>query len=165
MKISKWNCSPRRIRPLADRSKQSGQGLVIVIILVVIIGAGAWYLFNNKKTMDAEARAFGREMIERLTVKHDLAFFRDHLSPQGRLDYPPSRQQDVITIFQQLGVPNQPINIEENVAFESQFFSPRGYFTAHLFYPTQAATVQIAVSHPVGKWQLDDLTYTAGASR
>ena len=147
------------------RSNQSGQGLVIVIILVIIFGAGAWYLVTNKTTMDREARAFGREMIERLTVRHDIAFFRDHLSPQAKLDYPPSRQQDVIGMFTQLGVPNQPINIEENITFESHFFSPRGFFTAHLLYPTQTATMQIAVSHPVGKWQLDDLSFTAGAPR
>jgi hypothetical protein len=60
----------------------------------------------------------------------------------------------------QLGVPQQPMNIEEQVTFESHFFEPKGYFTAHLFYPTSAATMQIAVSHPVGKWQLDNLTFT-----
>lgn len=155
MKNSNWNC----------RSKESGEGLVIVIVLVVIIAAGVWWLFNNKKTMDREARAFGREVIQRVTVNHDKEFFANNLSPQARLDYPPSRQEYVISQFKELGVPNQPINIEENVTFESHFFSPRAYFIAHLFYPTQVATLQIAISHPVGKWQLDDLTFTSGPPR
>lgn len=155
MKSSNWNC----------RSKQSGEGLVIVIILLVIIGGGVWYLFNNKNTMDREARAFGRQMVERLTVNHDLAFFSANLGPQARLDFPPSLQRDIIDQFTKLGVPNQPINIEEHVTFESHFFSPRGDFIAHLFYPTQTGTMQIGISHPVGKWQLDSLNFTAGAPR
>ena len=112
--------------------------------------------------MDREARSFGREMVEALTVKHDVNFFVNHLSPQMRIDYPPSQQQYVISQFQQLGVPQQPIKIDEIVTFESQFFSPRGHFTAHLFYPTQAATLDIDVSHPVSKWQLDNMTFSTG---
>jgi hypothetical protein len=139
-------------------SRESGQGLVVVIILLAIIGAGFWYLFNSKKTMDREARAFGREMIERLVVRHDQNFFAD-VSPQMRLDYPPLRQKDVIDQVTQLGVPQQPINIEEIVTFQSTFFSPHGHFTAHLFYPTSAGTIELDVSHPVGKWQVDNLTF------
>ena len=145
--------------------KQSGQGLVVVIILVAILLGGWWWLYNNKTTMDRECRAFGREMIERLTVHHDLNFFRDHLSPQGRLDYPPSQQEYIISRFRGLGVPNQPINIEENVTFEAHFFSPHGFFTANLLYPSRPATIRIAVSHPVGRWQLDNLEFQAGAAQ
>ena len=145
-----------------SQTRESGQGLVVLIIILLIVGGGFWYLFSNKKTMDREARAFGREMVEGLTVKHDVNFFVNHLSPQMRIDYPPSQQQYVISQFQQLGVPQQPIKIDETVTFESQFFSPRGHFTAHLFYPTQAATLDIDVSHPVGKWQLDNMTFSTG---
>lgn len=155
MKNSNWNC----------RSKESGEGLVVVIILLVIIGGGVWWLFNNKNTMDREAHAFGRQVIERMTVNHDLNFFSSILSPQARLDFPPSLQRDIIDQFTKMGVPNQPINIEERVSFESHFFSPRGDFIAHLFYPTQTGTLQIAISHPVGKWQLDSLTFAPGAQR
>ena len=138
--------------------RESGQGLVVLIILLAIIGGGVWYLFNSKNTMDREARTFGREMIERLTVRHDPSFFNNG-SPQFRLDFPPLQQKDVIAQFQQLGVPQQPINIEEIVTFQNRFFSPHGHFTAHLFYPTSAGTLELDVSHPVGKWQIDTMTY------
>jgi hypothetical protein len=142
------------------RSNASGEGLVVIIIVLAIIGAGVWWLFNSKKTMDRGARAFGRQMIDAVTVSHDINFFRDNLGPEARRKYPNSAQAVIISEFMKYGAPSQPINIEESVTFESHFFSPRGYFTAHLMYPAQAATLQIAVSHPVGKWQLDDLTLT-----
>ena len=144
---------------------ESGQGLVVLIILLIILLIGVWWLYGNKKTMDQECRAFGKRMIHELAVNHNVAFFRDNLGPQAKMDYPPARQQDVIGMFTKLGVPNQPINIEENVTFESKFFSPRGFFTAQLLYPTTTATMQVAVSHPVGKWQLDDLSFTTGPVR
>jgi hypothetical protein len=142
------------------RSNTSGQGLVVVIILLAIIAGGAWWLFNNKQTMDREARAFGREMIQRLTVNHDAAFFANHLSPQAKVDNPRSKQEYIMSKLQELGAAAQPIQIDESITWESHFFEPRGFFTAHLIYPAQTATLQIAVSHPVSKWQLDDITMT-----
>ena len=149
MKTRKCNCR-----------SNAGEGLVVVIILLVVIGGGAWWLFDHKKTLDRDARIFGREAIQRLAVNHDATFLANNLSPQARLELPPSAQQYMISKFTELGVPTQPINIEENIEFTSHFFEPKGYFTAHLFYPASAATMQIAVSHPVGKWQLDNLTFT-----
>ena len=143
---------------LAQRHrKPAGEGLVVVIILLAIVAGGAWWLFSLKKNSDKDARAFGREMIERLAVHHDKAFFSDHLSPQARLDYPPSQQDYIVQKLTEMGTPAQPIPIAEVVTFESQFFSPRGYFTAQLNYPGQGATMVIAVSHPVGKWQVDNI--------
>jgi hypothetical protein len=147
------------------RSNTSGQGLVIVIIVLALIGGAVWWLFSNKQTMDKQARAFGKEAVERLVVHHDLAFLGNNLGPQARLDNPPSQQQYMIAKFQQLGVPAQPIAIDEVVTFESRFFVPKGYFTAHLNYPAGPATLQIAVSHPVGKWQVDNITFTASQVR
>jgi hypothetical protein len=142
------------------RSSIAGQGLVVVIIFLALIGGGAWWLFSHKQAMDHEGRAFGREMIQRLAVNHDLSFFTNNLGPQARLDYPPSQQQYILQKFTELGAPQQPIKIDENMTWESHFFEPKGYFTAHLNYPAQGATLQIAISHPVSKWQLDNLTMT-----
>ncbi len=140
--------------------QRRGEGLVIVIILVAIVGGIAWWLFSTKNQSDREARAFGRQMIDRLTVKHDLNFFSSNLSPQGKLDYPPSTQQMLVQKLTEMGTPLQPIKIDETVAFEEQFFSPRGFFTAHLNYPSGPATMELAISHPVGKWQVDNLSMT-----
>jgi hypothetical protein len=142
------------------RSNEAGSGLVVVIVLLAIIGGLAWWLFNTKNTSDREARAFGREMIQRLAVQHDQAFFANHLGPQARMDFPPSQQQYMMGKLTEMGVPAQPIKIDETVTFESKFFSPRGFFTAHLNYPAQSATMEVAVSHPVSKWQIDNLTMT-----
>jgi hypothetical protein len=137
-----------------------GEGLVIVVILVLILAAGAWWLFSTKSTSEKEARAFGRQMIDHLAVKHDLAFFSNNLGPQAKLDYPQSMQQMVIQKLNEMGTPVQPIKIDENITFESQFFSPRGFFTAHLNYPSGPTVMELAISKPVAKWQVDNLTIT-----
>ena len=150
---------------LSLQTKLSGQGLVVVFILLAVIGAGLWYLYSNKTTTDREARAFARDAVNKLVVDHDLKYLSDHLGPQAKLETPPSQQQYMIQRFAQFGVPAQPIQIDENVTWESYFFEPRGYFTAHLNYPAQGATLQIATSHPVSRWQLDNITFTTQPTR
>jgi hypothetical protein len=147
------------------RYKRAGDGLVVVIIFLALIGGGIWWLYSHKSAMDKEGRLFGRQMIEALTVKHDKAFFASNLGPQAKLDYPPSAQEALIQQFVQLGAPAQPIKIDENMTWESQFFEPKGYFTAHLNYPARAATMRVAISHPVGKWQLDNMEFAAERER
>jgi hypothetical protein len=147
------------------RGRLAGEGLVVVIILLGLFGAGAWYMYSHKNAMDKEGRAFGRQMVDSLAVKHDLAFFANNLGPQAKMDNPPSQQQFILSKFQELGVPAQPIKIDESMVWESHFFEPKGYFTAHLNYPARGATLQIAISHPVGKWQLDNLTFGATTER
>ncbi len=147
MKISKGRC------------RSNGEGLVVVIILLALIGVGVWWLHSHKKAMDHDARVFGREVINQLAVNHDVDFFANNLGPQARLNYPPSQLGLLRNQFNQIGVPQTPIKIDEDVQFTSHFFEPKGYFTAHLLYPTGGATMQIAVSHPVSKWQIDDMTF------
>ena len=150
---------------LNPRHKQAGDGLIVIIIFLALIGVGVWWLYSHKNEMDREGRAFGRQMIESLTVKHDKTFFVANLSPQAKLDYPPSAQDQMMMQFQQMGTPAEPIKIEESMVWESQFFEPKGYFTAHLAYPARGAVMQIAISHPVGKWQLDNVTFTPERER
>ena len=150
---------------LSAKRNLSGQGFIIVFILLGVIGAGLWYLYSNKSTTDREARTFARDAITKLTVDHDLKYLGDHLGPQAKLDNPPSQQQYMIQRFTQFGAPAQPIQIDENVTWESYFFEPRGYFTAHLNYPGQGATLQIATSHPVSRWQIDNVTFIPQPTR
>ena len=147
------------------RARETASGLVVVIIFIAVVGGIAWWLFNTKKTSDREGRAFAREMINRLAINHDQKFLSDNLSPQARVENPRSRQEYMIAKLKEFGVPAQPIAIEESMTFESQFFSPRGFFIAKLNYPGQLVVIQLAISHPVGKWQLDNIEITWQAPR
>src|SRR3954471_1807804 len=92
-----------------------GEGLVLLIIVLAVIGCGILWLYSHQKSLDREARAFGREAIQKMAVDHDISFFRDHLGPQGKLDNPPSQQAIIVSTLLAKGVPKQPMNIEEQV--------------------------------------------------
>jgi len=148
-----------------SRSKSSGQILAIVIILLALIGAGFWWLFSNKQEMAKEGREFGREAIQRIAVQHDLAFFSSRLSPQARLQLPPSAQQDFMSRMEKLGAPVGPVDVQGDILFQSQFFEPTGNFHARINYPARGAEINIAVSHPVGRWQIDDVSFAPDPER
>jgi hypothetical protein len=147
------------------RSKSSGQLLVIVIIVLVLICIGYWWLDSNKRQMAREGSEFGKQVIQELVMKHNVRFFADHLSPAMRLQYPPSAEQELATRFEKLGMPVSPPNIEGDVQFQSHFFEPAGNFHAHINYPTRGAEINVSVSHPVGRWQIDDLQLSAEPER
>jgi len=150
---------------LSSRSKLSGEGLVLILIVLVIILGIGWYLYSTKAATDKECRDFGHDVINRLAVTHDPGVLDNELSPEMKLKFPPSAKQYAIQRMTQLGVPQQPVRIEDNVTFDSYFFQPHGFFTAHLNYPGQELLLQIAVSHPQTKWQVDDITGPAPAPR
>jgi hypothetical protein len=145
------------------RSKESGQVLVIVIILILVVGGGLWYLVSYKQAMDKAGRAFGHEVIQRIVINRDLAFLSASLSPQEKLDFPPSDRQQLIKQLTELGIPVQPFQTEENMTWEKlaglELFGPKGFFTAHLNYPAGPVTLRIAFDHPVGKWQIVNLEF------
>jgi hypothetical protein len=148
-----------------SRSKSSGQVLGIVIIVLALIGAGFWWLFSNKQTMAKEGREFGKEAVHRIFVQHDLAFFSSHLGPAARLQFPPSAQQDLFTRVDKLGTPVGPVDVQGDIVFQSQFFEPRGNFHARINYPARGAEVNVSISHPVGRWQIDDIAFVAEPER
>jgi len=147
------------------RSKPSGQILVIVIIVLVLVGIAYWWLDSNKRQMAQEGRQFGKQVIQELVVNRNVKFFADHLSPAMRLQYPPSAQQDLMTQLEKLGAPISPPNVEGDIVFQSHFFEPNGVFHAHINYPTRGAEINVAVSHPVGRWQIDEIGFTAEQAR
>jgi hypothetical protein len=147
------------------RSKSSGQILVIVIIVLVLVGIGFWWLSSNKQQMAKEGNEFGRKVIQELVMQYNLKFFAENLSPAMRLQYPPSAQQDLMTQLAKLGAPLSPPKVDGDIVFQSHFFEPNGNFHAHIDYPTRGAEINVAVSHPVGRWQIDEINFTAETPR
>lgn len=138
------------------RTSRSGEGgLAILIIVVLLIGAGFWWLFSTKATAERESRKFVNEAVQRITVQHDLDFLTSRMGPAAKVEFPPSHQRNLIETLTQLGVPAQPIQIEGKLLFDSHFFRPHGLFTARLNYPGRPGTLEMEISHPVGRWQFD----------
>jgi hypothetical protein len=147
------------------RLNSSGQVLAVVIIVLVLIGIGFWWLFSNKQAMAKEGRAFGKEAVQRIAVQHDVNFFSSHLSPEARLQFPPSAQQDFMGRIQKLGTPASSVDVQGDVTFQSQFFEPRGNFHARINYPARGAEINVSISHPVGRWQIDDVAFAPDPER
>jgi hypothetical protein len=78
------------------------------------------------------------------------------------MEMPPSQRDYMIQRFIQLGNPSPPIQIEDNVSFDSGFFHAHGVFTATLNYPGQAATLQVATSKGETKWLINNITLSMG---
>ena len=147
------------------RLKSSGQVVVILIIVVVVVFIGYWWLYSNKQKMAQEGTAFGKEAIQKIAVQHDVNFFGAHLSPQARMQFPPSAQQEFISRIEKLGPPVGNVDVQGDVVFQSQFFEPRGNFHARIQYPTRGAEINVSISHPVGRWQLDDVAFVPEPER
>ena len=148
-----------------SRSDSSGQVLVILIILLALAGAGFWWLTSNKQQMAKDGKEFARDAIQRIAVRHDQAFFLSRLSPQARMNFPQSMVQELFAEIDRLGTPVGPPDVQGEIKFQSQFFEPQGNFHAHVDYPTRSAEVNISISHPVGRWQIDDATFLPGKER
>jgi hypothetical protein len=150
---------------LSSRTKSSGQAFVLIFIVLAICAGLLWYLLSTKAATQREAIRYGHDVINRLAVNHDRSILEQDLAPQAKLDMPPSQRDYLIQRFTQFGAPSQPIQIEDNVSFDSSFFglisaNPHGYFTAHLNYPAQPVTLQIAISQGTTKWLIDNITFT-----
>ena len=151
---------------LSSRSK-SGQGLVLVFIVLAIVGGILWYLHSTKTATERDGIRYGHDIINRLVINHDRSVLDNDLAPQAKMEMPPSQRDYLIQRFTQFGVPQQPIQIEDSVSFDSSFFglinsSPRGIFTAHLNYPGQGRTLQLATSQGATKWLVENITVTVG---
>ena len=144
---------------------EGGQIVVVLIILLGLIGGGVWWLYSSRDTMAKEGREFGREAIQRIVVQRDVNFFSSRLSPAARLQFPPSAQQDFISRMQKLGTPAGPVDVQGDIVFQSQFFEPNGNFHARINFPARGAEINIAISHPVGRWQIDDVAFTPDPER
>jgi len=148
---------------------RSGQALVLVFIILAIVGGILWYLHSTKTGTERDGIRYGHEIIDRLVVKHDRSVLDNDLAPQAKMEMPPSQRDYLIQRFTQFGVPEQPIQIEDNVSFDTSFFglisaNPHGIFTAHLNYPGQGITLQLATSQGATKWLIENITMTMGGA-
>jgi len=152
---------------LSSRLKRSGQGLVVVFILVAILVGIWWYLHSQKASTEREAIQYGHDVIDRLVIKHDRSPLDNDLAPQAKMEMPPSQRDFMIQQIAQYGSPQQPIKIEDNVSFDQMLgglmaTNPHGIFTAHLNYPAQTITLQLATSQGTTKWLIENITITKG---
>ena len=142
-----------------SRSKSSGQVIVILIIVLGLVGVGFWWLVSNKQQMAKEGKEFAKDAVQRIVVRRDVNFFNSRLSPQARMNFPASAQQDFFAEIAKLGAPAGAIDVQGNIEFNSQFFEPHGAFHARVNYPARYADMNLVISHPVGRWQIDEVTF------
>ena len=142
-----------------SHSKSSGQVIVIVIIVLALVGVGFWYLSSNKQEMAREGKQFANEVAQKVVVQHDINFFNSRLSPQARMNFPASAQQEFMNEIVTLGAPVRPVDVKGKIEFNSQFFEPHGSFHGRIYYPARYADMDLTISHPVGRWQIDEIAF------
>src|SRR5213594_2767015 len=144
---------------LNTRLRSSGQVVVILVIVLVLLGIGYWWLNSTKQEMAKEGKEFANEAVQKIVVQHDVNFFGAHLSPQARMNFPVSAQQEFMNDIVQMGSPVGAIDLQGQMEFTSQFFEPHGAFHARINYPARYADFDVSISHPVGRWQIDTIAF------
>jgi len=144
---------------LNTRLRSSGQVVVILVIVLVLLGIGYWWLNSTKQEMAKEGKEFANEAAQKIVVQHDVNFFGSHLSPQARMNFPVSAQQEFMNDIVQMGSPVGAIDLQGQIEFQSQFFEPHGAFHARINYPARYADFDVSISHPVGRWQIDTIAF------
>ncbi len=144
---------------LNSKRKTSGQVVVLVIIVLALLGGAWWWLNSNKQNSAKEGRDFANEAIQKIAVQHDINFFNSRLSPQARMNFPASAQQEFMNEIVKLGAPVRPVDVQGKIEFNSQFFEPHGSFHARIYYPARYADMDLTISHPVGRWQIDEIAF------
>jgi hypothetical protein len=144
---------------LNPQRNSSGQVVVLVIIVLVLL-VGAWWWLNSQKQASAkEGIAFAKDAMQRIAVQHDINFFNSRLSPQARMNFPASAQQEFMNEILKMGAPVRPIDVQGKIEFQSQFFEPHGSFHTRIYYAARYADMDLTISHPVGRWQIDEIAF------
>src|SRR6266436_6171665 len=100
------------------RSKSSGQIIAILVIVLGLVGVGFWWLYSNKQQMAKDGRAFAHEATQRIVVQHDINFFGSHLSPQARMNFPVSAQQEFMNEIARHGPPVGAVDVKGDITFQ-----------------------------------------------
>jgi hypothetical protein len=133
--------------------------VVLVIIVLVLLGGAWWWLNSNKQNSAKEGRDFANEAFQKIAVQHDINFFNLRLGPQARMNFPASAQQEFMNEIVRLGAPVRPVDVQGKIEFNSQFFEPHGSFHGRIYYPARYADMDLTISHPVGRWQIDEIAF------
>ena len=144
---------------LSSKRKSSGQVVVLLIIVLALLGGAWWWMNSNKQNSAKEGRDFANEAFQKIAVQHDINFFNSRLSPQARMNFPASAQQEFMNEIVKLGAPVRPVDVQGKIEFNSQFFEPHGSFHARIYYPARYADMDLTISHPVGRWQIDEIAF------
>ena len=144
---------------LSSKRKSSGQIIVLLIIVLALLGGAWWYLNSNKENAAREGAAFAKDAVQKIVVQHDINFFNSRLSPQARPNFPASTQQEFMNEIVKLGPSVRPPDVQGKIEFNSQFFEPHGSFHSRIYYPAKYADMDITISHPVGRWQIDEIAF------
>jgi hypothetical protein len=145
---------------LSSKRKSSGQVVVLLIIVLALLGGAWWWLDSSKQSSAKEGRDFANEAFQKIAVQHDINFFISRLSPQMRMAFAaPTAQQEFMNEIVKLGAPVRPVDVQGKIEFDSQFFAPHGSFHARIYYPARYADMDLTISHPVGRWQIDQISF------
>jgi hypothetical protein len=144
---------------LSSKRNSSGQIVVLLIIVLALLGGAWWWLNSNKQNAVNEGTAFAKEAIQKIAVQHDVNFFNAKLGPQARMNFPASAQTEFMNQIVPLGAPVRPVDVQGKIEFNSQFFEPHGSFHSRIYYPARYADVDLTISHPVGRWQIDEIAF------
>lgn len=144
---------------LSSKRKTSGQVVVLLIIVVALLCGAWWWLDSNKQSAAKEGTEFAREAFQKIAVQHDINFFNSRLGPQARMNFPASAQQEFMNEIVKLGAPVRPLDVQGKIEFNSQFFEPHGSYHARIYYPARYADMDLTISHPVGRWQIDEIAF------
>jgi len=144
---------------LSSKRKSSGQVVVLLIIVLALLGGAWWWLNSNKENAAREGTVFARDATQKIAVQHDINFFNSRLSPQARMNFPASTQQEFMNEIVKLGAPVRPVDVQGKIEFNSQFFEPHGSFHTRIYYPARYADMDLTISHPVGRWQIDEIAF------
>jgi hypothetical protein len=143
----------------SSKRKSSGQVVVLLIIVLALLGGAWWYLNSNKESAAKEGTSFAKDAVQKIAVQHDINFFNSRLGPQARMNFPASAQQEFMNEIVKLGAPVRPVDVQGKIEFNSQFFEPHGSFHARIYYPARYADIDLTISHPVGRWQIDEIAF------
>src|SRR5215471_11716069 len=144
---------------LSSKRNSSGQVVVLLIIVLALLGGAWWWLDSNKQSAAKEGTDFAKDTVQKIGVQHDINFFNSRLSPQARMNFPASTQQEFMNEIVKLAGPVRPVDVQGKIEFNSQFFEPHGSFHARIYYPARYADMDLTISHPVGRWQIDEISF------